>query len=122
MFEFLKDEPAEHVLGAAYFAARLLTHRTTIPNYLEAFPVKGVSSEPSPEEAELGRRIVSQILEREATDMGRLSRDAASKYLSQLLDMVSSRLAGKSGRATSEKSRRILDKWRSAAANSALAT
>jgi hypothetical protein len=116
MFDFLKDQPSERVLGAAYFAARLLTHRTTIPNYLKASPVKGVRSEPSAEEAELGRQVIGEIVEREATNLETLSRNVASDYLSQLLDLVNSRLADGAGQATSERSRRVLDRWRSATA------
>jgi hypothetical protein len=119
MFEFLETIPTEQVLSAAYFASRLITHRKSIENYLKASPVKGVRSEPSPKEADLGRQIVSEILTREDTDMDGLTRDAASKYLSELLDIVYVRLAREAGPRTSAKSRRVLDKWRSAAAKSA---
>lgn len=114
MFEFLHDEPADRVLGAAYFAARLITHRASIGNYLEASPVTGVSTEPSPAEAELGRRIIRHILDHERTDMDGLSPDAASKYLSELLHLVHTHLRAKGDQSTAERSRRILAKWRSA--------
>lgn len=120
MFEFLEDEPAENVLGAAYFAARLITHRASIGDYLKASPVTGVNTEPSPEEAELGRRIIRHILDHERTDdIEGLSPAAASKYLSELLDLVHRRFTGRGGKATTDKSRRVLAKWRSAAGRSA---
>jgi hypothetical protein len=112
MFDFLNDKTTEDVLAATYFAVRLITHRKSIKNYLKSAPVKGVSSEPSPEQANLGRKILHEILEHERTDMKGLSAAAASNYISELWKLVEEQVSRETGTAGASKAERVLRKWR----------
>ena len=112
MLESLNEQPTDRVLAALYFAARLITHRNALNGSGRIGPFKGIRSEPSKEEATLGRQIVNDMLRRESSDLENLSAGAASRILSDLVSMANSRISRETGPARPDDGRRLLSKWR----------
>ena len=113
MFEFLDKEPVDRVLEALYFGARIITHRDRANGAGRVGPFKGISTEPSEEDAKLGRQIVSELLRREGSDLQNLSRDAAGRVVSELYSLAHRRISLEPGpRPAPGKARRLLNQWR----------
>lgn len=88
MFDFLFQVSTEQAIASVHYAIRLIKHIKQIKNAQEGFRVAGLASEPSSEEVELARRIISEIREREQTTLGKLSEHKAQEYIQLLADML----------------------------------
>lgn len=109
MFELLKDLPTDDLVEAIYFASRVVKHRDA-PDRVG--PFESISSEPTKEQATLGRRILDELLRREDTDLEHLSEAGASRVQSDLFALMNQRLSREFGPPSRSKARRLLNKWR----------
>ena len=104
MFNFLDNVPISKAIAGAYYAIRAIRH-------LKRIRIEGLSTEPSFEDAELGSKIIEEILEHEDVSLSELSVQKAKEYTLKLSKIIQS-LVRQEFNYDEERGRRLLEEMR----------
>ncbi len=104
MFNFLDNIPISKAIAGAYYAIRAIRH-------LKRIRIEGLSTEPSFEDAELGSKIIEEILEHEDVSLSELSVQKAKEYTLKLSKIIQS-LVRQEFNYDEERGRRLLEEMR----------
>ena len=104
MFSFLDNVPISKAIAGAYYAIRAIRH-------LKKIRIEGLSTEPSFEDAELGSKIIEEILEHEDVSLSELSVQKAKEYTLKLSKIIQS-LVRQEFNYDEERGRRLLEEMR----------
>lgn len=112
MFDILFSVNKSQVIGATYYAIRLIKHRHRIRDIYTGFIVPGLASEPSLEEQKLAIQLLEEIQNVGQVPLKSLTQSKADEYIGQLSDISLQRSIEGISQETSDRAKQILEELR----------